>query len=140
MSKVLDVGNCSPDHGLISAMLTRHFDVTVDRVMFVNEAIERMRRSRYDLVLFNRLIFEDGSEGIELLHQAKADPSLKDTPVMMVSNFPEAQAASVAAGGVPGFGKAAINQPETIRLLARYLPKRDACHTDPPLTTADRNT
>jgi CheY-like chemotaxis protein len=118
---VLDVGNCDPDHSAIRRMLEQHFDVRIERVMFVDEALEAMRRERFDLVLFNRLIFEDGSEGIELLRRAKADPILRDTPIMMVSNLAEAQAASVAAGGVEGFGKASLDAPRTRALLGPYL-------------------
>lgn len=123
-ARVLDVGNCDPDHGSIRRMLTDHFDITLDRVMFVDDALDKMRTQRYDLVLFNRLIFDDSSEGIELLRQAKADAALSATPVMMISNYPEAQAASVAAGGVPGFGKATVSSPQTIDLLTKYLPRR----------------
>ena len=123
-ARVLDVGNCDPDQGSIRRMLTDHFDITLDRVMFVDDALDKMRTQRYDLVLFNRLIFDDSSEGIELLRQAKADAALSATPVMMISNYPEAQAASVAAGGVPGFGKATVSSPQTIDLLTKYLPQR----------------
>lgn len=109
---------------MISGMLAKYFHARLDRVMFVHDALEMMRRCKYDLVLFNRLVFADGSEGIALLEAAKSDATLKATPVMMISNFPEAQAKAVAAGGEPGFGKAAVNHPATIELLARYLPSK----------------
>ncbi len=123
-AQLLDVGNCDPDHAAISRMLNEHFHVTIDRVMYVDQAMDRMRRRRYDLVLFNRLIFEDGSEGIELLKRAGQDASLRDVPIMMVSNFPEAQEAARRLGGRPGFGKAAIDQPGTIEMLSAYLPRK----------------
>src|SRR5262245_5870920 len=97
-ARLLDVGNCNPDHSMIRQMLTENFEVTIDRVMFVDEAMEKLNSNRYDLVLFNRLVFDDGSEGIELLRRAKAESNLANTPMMMISNFPEAQAASQAAG------------------------------------------
>jgi CheY-like chemotaxis protein len=121
-ARLLDVGNCDPDHAMIRGMLEKNFSVEIDRVMFVDEAIERMRGTAYDLVLFNRLTFADGSEAIELLKRAKGDPALKQTPIMMISNFEKAQSASKALGGVPGFGKAAVSESETIELLAKYLP------------------
>lgn len=123
-ARVLDVGNCHPDHAMIRKMLERHFDVDIERVMFVDEALERMQSNAYQLVLFNRLIFEDGSDGIELLKQSRMDTASQHTPVMMISNFDFAQAASVSAGGVPGFGKDAIFEPQTIKLLSQYLPLR----------------
>ncbi|HKQ49239.1 MAG TPA: hypothetical protein VJZ71_14300 [Phycisphaerae bacterium] len=125
-ASVLDVGNCDPDHGTIQQMLRENFDVRIDRVMFVDDALARMREQQYDLVLFNRLIFEDGSEGIELLKRAKSDPELKDTPIMMISNFDDAQAAGVAAGGEPGFGKKSVFATSTIERLSKYLPMKNA--------------
>jgi CheY-like chemotaxis protein len=120
--RVLDVGNCDPDHGMIRAMLEGNFNVEVDRVMFVDEAIAAMKQRRYDLVLVNRLIFADGSPGIELHRRAKADPAIADVPIMMVSNYAEAQAESVAAGGLRGFGKARVDDSATLRLLGQVLP------------------
>lgn len=121
-ASVLNVGNCDPDHGMIHRMLTEHFDVDVDRVMFIEQALERMRGRSYDLVLVNRLIFEDGSEGRTLVRRAKADTALSKTPIMLVSNFPEAQAAAVAEGAERGFGKDALFQAETLERLASFLP------------------
>lgn len=123
-ASVLDVGNCNPDHHMILQLLTEHFDVRVDQAMFVDEALARMREQPYALVLFNRLIFDNGNEGIELLHQAKADTSLVQTPIMMISNFAKAHDRAVAAGAERGFGKSTLFDPQTIELLARYLPKK----------------
>lgn len=123
-ARVLDVGNCDPDHGMISAMLRQHFDVVIDRVMFVHEAVERMRANKYAIVLLNRLIFADNSPGDALLKQSKSDPQLAATPIMMISNFAEAQASAVALGAVPGFGKAQVTAPQTRELLSQYLPTK----------------
>jgi CheY-like chemotaxis protein len=123
-ARVLDVGNCDHDHALIRETLTVHFNVSVDRAATVNDAVDRMRSRRYDLVLFNRIIDCNGREGIELVRQAKADGAVPPVPIMMVSNSAESQEACVAAGGERGFGKAALEQPSTIELLARYLPGR----------------
>jgi hypothetical protein len=107
-------------------MLLNHFNVEVDRVMFVDEALERMKGGDYALVLFNRLVFADGSEGLHLVRTAKRDPTLAGTPMMMISNYADAQAASVAAGAEPGFGKKAVGSADAVRLLSRYLPPRDS--------------
>ena len=124
-ASVLDVGNCSPDHGMIRQLLTEHFNVHIDRVMFVDDALARMREQSYALVLVNRLIFDDGSEGIDLLHRAKADARLAKTPIMMISNFAKAQDGAVAAGAERGFGKSSLSDPQTVELLTRYLPKKE---------------
>ena len=125
-ARVLDVGNCDPDHGRIRGMLEQHFDVEIHRVMFVDEAIEAMKRMRYELVLVNRLIFADSSPGIELHRRAKSDGQLSDIAIMMISNYPEAHSESVAAGGVHGFGKARVYHPETIERLSKHLPRRSS--------------
>ncbi len=121
-ARVLDVGQCNPDHTAIRLMITEHFDARVDRVMFVDEALTAMRRTPYDLILVNRLVFDDGSEGIELIHQAQADEQLRKIPVMLVSNYADAQAAACQAGAEPGFGKASLNDPATLAQVARFLP------------------
>jgi CheY-like chemotaxis protein len=121
---VLDVGNCDHDHAMIREMLTDHFKVSVDRAATVKDAIDRMRGRRYDLVLFNRIIDCNGREGIDIIRLAKADGAVPPVPIMMVSNLSEAQDACVAAGGVRGFGKAALDRSSTIELLAQYLPRQ----------------
>jgi len=97
------------------------FDVEVDRVMFVDEAMEALRRTRYRLVLVNRLIFADSSDALPLIEKMRADESLRDIPVMMVSNYADAQDRAVAAGAARGFGKADLDKPATIELLRPYL-------------------
>ena len=125
--RVLDVGNCDLDHGAIRRMLTGAFDVDVERVMFVADALAASRARPFDLILVNRLIFADGSPGIELVRQLQGDPALRPTPVMLISNYADAQATAVAAGARPGFGKAALAAPETLERLREFLtPRADA--------------
>jgi CheY-like chemotaxis protein len=124
--RVLDVGNCDPDHRALRALLSEHFEVTVDRVMFVSEALAALRNAVYGLVLVNRRIFADDSDGLPLITAMQSDPELARTPIMMISNYADAQAGAVAAGAVSGFGKATIHAPATIRLLAEYLPRKGA--------------
>lgn len=124
-ARVLDVGNCDPDHFSIRSMLVRHFDVEVDRVMFVPEAEVAISRRMYDLVLVNRRIFADDSDGLVLVRSIAALEG--DRPaVMLVSNFPDAQDTAVAAGAERGFGKAALSDQRTIDRLAAILPPRAA--------------
>lgn len=129
-ARVLDVGNCDFDHGAVRGMLERHFDVAVDRVMFVPEAEARLRSARYDLVLVNRRIFADDSPGLDLVRWMKAGGAA-ETPVMLVSNFDWAQKEAVAAGALPGFGKGELGAAETIRRLERLLPRREGMRSEP---------
>lgn len=104
-------------------MLSGHFDVEIDRVMFVEQGLDALRQSTYDLVLVNRLIFEDGSDGMALVRAMRGDAAQK-TPVMMVSNYPDAQETAVSAGAVRGFGKASLGTQETLARIGEYLPAK----------------
>ncbi len=123
---VLDVGQCTPDHFTISNLLSDHFDVKVDRAANVGEALAMMQRQKYRLVLVNRLIDEDGSDGMELIRNATADERLRETPLMLVSNYDDAQIQAVEAGGLRGFGKSQIGNRETIERLAELLPAKSS--------------
>jgi CheY-like chemotaxis protein len=118
---VLAVGNCDPDHAALRRLLVSHFDVEVTRVMFVEEALHALALRPYDLVLVNRRIFADNSDGAELIQRMKTQNSTAAIPVMLISNFADAQDAAVAAGAVPGFGKAALDRPETVARLSAWL-------------------
>jgi DNA-binding NarL/FixJ family response regulator len=89
-------------------------------IMADNEQqLDAVLASGADLLLFNRVL-EFGfqtRQGQELLEKVRADKP--EVPVMMVSNFAEAQQAAEAAGAKPGFGKNEIGQPQvTDRLRA----------------------
>ncbi len=117
---VLDVGNCDPDHASMRRLLS-HFGVEPDRVMSVDEAMTALSDKSYDLVLVNRLIFADGSDALPLIERMQADDRLKDTPVMMISNYADAQERAMAAGAKCGFGKGDLNDPATLEKLRPYL-------------------
>lgn len=121
-ARVLDVGNCDADHSLIRGMIESHFAAQVERAMSVRQAQEALRRGRYDLVLVNRLIFADRSEGLELVRWMKGQGGAPDTPVMLVSDRESAQAEAVTSGAERGFGKAAVGRLETLERLGEFLP------------------
>jgi CheY-like chemotaxis protein len=119
--RVLDVGQCSADHWRISQTLSKHFDVEIQQAHSRKEAVEMAAAAPFDLILINRLLDADGSPGMPILQQLKSDPATTEVPVMLVSNYADAQEAAVKAGAAPGFGKAALGQPATIEALAAYL-------------------
>ena len=126
--RVLNVGNCSYDHGMIEELILAHFDAEVAAASSPDEALRMLREGRFDLALVNRKLLADWSEGVELIERIKADPQLAAIPVMLLSNYPWAQRAAAAAGAEPGFGKAELDRPETVEKLARFLghrPKND---------------
>jgi len=120
--RVLDVGQCNHDHGMLTRLLAG-FGARVDRVKGLEEAKRALREARYDLVLVNRQLDADGSPGIDVVRAIKteADPALSAVPVMLVSNFPDAQEEAVAAGATLGFGKAELDAPQTKSRLEAVL-------------------
>ena len=51
-----------------------------------------------DLVVVNRKLDMDYSDGIEIIRQIKAEPALAATPVMLITNYPEHQDAAEQLG------------------------------------------
>ena len=122
MSKrVLDVGNCSMDHGAISAALRSQFAADVVQAHGPDDALELLRRGGFDLVLINRKLDQDYSDGLDILKTIKADPTLAATPVMLITNYAEHQQTAVASGAELGFGKKELNLPDTQAKLAKFL-------------------
>lgn len=119
--RVLDVGNCGHDHGQITRMLERHFGAVTVVADTSDETVERLSREHFDLVLINRKLDHDYSDGIEVIKRIKSDPKLRDTPVMLVTNYAEHQATAVAEGALPGFGKLELGSPTTRERLAAVL-------------------
>ncbi|HEX7377898.1 MAG TPA: response regulator [Pirellulales bacterium] len=122
MSKrVLDVGQCDFDHGAIGRLVADSFAAAIVRTHHLDDTLARLKSEPFDLVLINRKLDADHSDGLAIVAAIKADASLAATPVMLVSNFPEAQAAAVAAGAAPGFGKAELSLPATREKLRPFL-------------------
>ncbi len=118
--RVLDIGNCNADHRSIRGLLETHFAATVDRAHTADEALAALRAGRYDLVLVNRILDRDGTEGVDVIRRMKADPAVCGLPVMLISNYADAQDAAVAAGALRGFGKADLRNDDVV--VARLSP------------------
>jgi two-component system chemotaxis response regulator CheY len=86
-------------------------------------ALAELKGEHFDLVLVNRKLDRDYSDGIEVIRKLKADPDAASVPVMLVTNYPEHQASAVAIGAIPGFGKLEFQKPETREKLAEFLEK-----------------
>jgi len=119
--RVLSVGQCSADHYSIERLLTTRFGAAVLPAHTGRAALELLRDGPIDLVLVNRLFDHDGSSGLDFITRLKGDASLRAVPVMLVSNHEDAQRQAVERGALPGFGKAALADPETIDRLGTIL-------------------
>lgn len=114
---VIDLGQCDPDHASIRRLLEQ-CGASVERAHSEQDAKRLLAAGNVELVLVNRLLDADGSDGMAIIRELV---TLGTAPVMLVSNYPEYQKIAVAMGALPGFGKAAIREPETLAMLRRVL-------------------
>jgi len=114
MKRILDVGNCSPDRAAISRFFTQNFECEVAHADRADDALESLKTGSFDLVVVNRKLDIDYSDGLDVIKEIKADPQTSGVPVMLITNFEEHQDAAEAAGAVRGFGKLEYDKPETV--------------------------
>ena len=119
--KVLLVGHCGPDSSYLK-MAVRGVAKNVE-ILMADDAAELRSAldGGVDLILFNRELGYgfDENFGVDMIKWMRPNyPSLK---MMLVSNFAEAQAAAIAAGALPGFGKREIGSARVTELLRDAL-------------------
>ncbi len=119
--RILSVGQCSADHGSISRALSRGLGARVVGVDTAEAALDALRTPSFDLVLVNRVGDLDGAPGLDLIRALKAVPAVAEVPVMLVSNYPDAQAQAEALGALKGFGKADLGTPKVIAAVRAAL-------------------
>lgn len=119
--RVALIGHCGPDSSFLRMAVSRA--ARGAQVVAADETAEldRLVREGVDLLLFNRVLdygFDD-TEGVAIIRKLRAShPNLK---MMLVSNYPEAQAEAVAAGALPGFGKREMSSPRVTDLIRSAL-------------------
>jgi two-component system chemotaxis response regulator CheY len=118
--RVLSIGQCGFDNGAISRTFQSELGAAVDPADTLEEARDLLETGEYALILINRQLDIDHSSGLSVLKQLRADHPA--TPMMLVSNYPEAQQQAQQAGAQPGFGKATLNNPEILTHLKQFLP------------------
>lgn len=103
-------------------MLTSNFsNIEVVQAHGTTDALACLRDACFDLVLVNRKLDQDYSDGIEVLKSIKSDPQLSDIPVMLITNYEEHQLSAMEHGAIRGFGKLELNQAETRDRLSGIL-------------------
>ncbi len=118
---VLSIGQCRPDQAAISHYLTSHFGARILTADLPGDAYQLLSQQSIDLILINRKLDADYSDGMEILQHLCTQESTAKIPVMLVSNFAEWQEKAVALGAIYGFGKAELNRPETKQRLSDVL-------------------
>jgi CheY-like chemotaxis protein len=99
----------------------RHFGCDVVQTHGPDDTLRELAESKFDLVLVNRKLDRDYSDGIEVIRQIKSDPAVAAVPVMLITNYAEHQDAAVEDGALRGFGKLEYDKPETRERLAAVL-------------------
>lgn len=117
--RVLLVGHCGPDAYMVRRAVKTMLQT--DNVVII-DSLEELESAFADasLALVNRVLdgqFETES-GVELIRSLAGRDGAK---LMLVSNYPQAQAEAVAAGAIPGFGKADLQSEQTKRKLEAAL-------------------
>lgn len=120
-NKVLSVGQCGADHGSISGLLRGEFGAEVSAADSLQEALTKAQGTEYQLILINRVLDRDGSPGLAVVRALKQDAATSNVPVMLVSNYADAQSEAVTEGALPGFGKSELRAPETRQKLQAVL-------------------
>ena len=122
MSKrVLSVGQCVPDDGKILQFLTSHFDVQMIRSVDKEDALARIQTESFNLILVNRKLDIDYTDGMAVIQAIQDNPDINTTPVMLISNYADAQEKAIQAGAEQGFGKMEFNKPDVLERLGKFL-------------------
>ena len=115
------VGHCGPDAYMLRSAVKYAAAGSDVQMLNDQEAVDSAVEAGTSLLLINRVLdggFED-EQGVELVRKlSKSHPTVR---TMLVSNFPEAQAAAVAAGALEGFGKSEIGTAKMKQRLAEAL-------------------
>jgi CheY-like chemotaxis protein len=119
--RVLSVGQCMPDQAAISRYLKQQFGADVETADTADETMSSLHNGPFDLVLINRIFDADGGSGLDLVKVIKNDPVTGNLPVMLVSNFADAQQRAVSVGAEPGFGKAQLGDSTVADSLRTFL-------------------
>jgi len=102
-------------------MLEKSFRADVVQADGPDDALAALRKEPFDLVLVNRKLDQDYSDGLDVIKAIKSDAKLTTVPCMLITNYPDQQQAAVAAGAEYGFGKKELHTEPTHARLAKLL-------------------
>lgn len=121
--QILDVGNCSFDHGRLVAWLARHWACDVQAAPDARSADRAIDEASFDLVFVNRVFDGDASIGLDWIDRVRSRG--RKSRFVLVTNYPEVQAEALARGVDATFGKRDIGS-ETA--LTQLRPLLDPAH------------
>jgi two-component system chemotaxis response regulator CheY len=115
--KVALVGHCGPDSSYLRMAISRSIKDAKILAADDDTELSKVLEEGVDLILFNRELGYGFSEPLGVNCIAKLSSSKVPAKMILVSNYPEAQAAAEAAGALPGFGKREIGTQRVTDLL-----------------------
>ena len=115
--KVALVGHCGPDSSYLRLAITRSIKDAKVLMADDDDELSKVLEGGVDLLLFNRELGYGFTETQGVKYIARLRGINGGTKMMLVSNYPEAQTAAVAAGALPGFGKRELGTPRVTELL-----------------------
>jgi two-component system chemotaxis response regulator CheY len=120
--KIALVGHCGPDSSYLRMTVMKAAGTGAQILMADDDSeLKDALEQGVDLILFNRELgygFQD-KMGVDAIKRLRSShPNLK---TMLVSNYADAQAAAVANGALPGFGKREIGSARVIEVLKDAL-------------------
>ena len=80
-----------------------------------SEAVAKAGTDKFDLILVNRVLAADGTEGLDVIDALIAKGVT--SPVILVSDRKDAQDEAVEHGAARGFGKADLDDPGTVEMI-----------------------
>jgi len=117
MPDVMLVGHCGPDAIMLKTVVQRALPEANVELINDHDALDASLTG--DVVLLvNRELdgdFRTGTGGIDLIRHLTE--SATTAPMLLVSNFEDAQAQAEAAGAMPGFGKSDLYHDDTTQRL-----------------------
>jgi DNA-binding NtrC family response regulator len=116
---VLSVGQCGFDDSSLARLVRDQLGATLERASGADDARRKLAANKYDLVLLNRVFDGDGQSGVNFITEMNKQGNAP--PMMLISNYDDAQQAAVAAGALPGFGKSALASPQAAECLKKAL-------------------
>ena len=113
---ILSLGQCGYDDSRL-AQLAAAAGANLSRASTPADAHRRIAASPPDLILINRIFDDTGDSGVDLV------ATLRPTgiPLMLVSDYADAQAAALANGALAGFGKSQLQDPATLEKICQAL-------------------
>ncbi len=102
------VGHCGPDSYMLRSAVKYAVKDSDVQMLNDDDAVTKAIESGAALLLVNRVLdgYFSAGQGVALIQELKSKHP--DLPTMLVSNYPDAQAAAVKAGALQGFGKSEI--------------------------------